>query len=205
MSNEVLRSITELRTPLAFGGLVAALFFFLARQIVGVFSRAELKPGSVAGIVRQILRYFFILSLLCAVLGFLGWLFQLWIQKSGDGSVIGVGHVQVVFFPKYGISEEKFRKLAEEHAVTDQALSRFFNDLGEKNVPREQWPERLTAFAQRYKELNAQIRASPAQTPSDIELKNQGIAAVEKGDLAKAARIAEALPEPPANLQIIQE
>jgi hypothetical protein len=204
MIDTIFRAIEDLKTPLAVGGFVAALFFLVARKVVAAVSATHLSAGSAANIIGQILRYFFYLSLACCVFGFVGWVFQLWIEKEGGSATIGVGRVEVAIFAKYGISEDKFQKLAEEHAVTTQALSKFFEDLGEKNPSREKWPEKLAEFSQRYKQLNAQIRASPAQTPADIKLKDQGIAAVARGELDKAARISAELPSPPENLRISQ-
>jgi hypothetical protein len=189
-----------MRTPLMLGGFIAAFFFYLARQVI---AKATVSARSSTAIVQQVLRYFFILSVVAVILGFVGWVFSLWIKRPPGGERATVKQYEIQVFPRYGVSEEKFQKLAEENAVNKAALVRFFESMGEKNVPAEEVPEKLAEFSRRYKELAAQIRASPVSSPSEKQLQSQAIAAVEKGDLDKARRIAAALPQAPTNLRIV--
>jgi hypothetical protein len=58
---------TKVATPLALGGLVAAAFFLIGRQIVGRIP--VVKPGSAADLLRHIIDRFFVLALIGLVLG----------------------------------------------------------------------------------------------------------------------------------------
>jgi hypothetical protein len=73
---EIFRIATQISTPLALAGFVAAAFFQIVRLILTKNLRAQVRPTDSAVIVRQIIDRLFFLSLAAMVLGFAGWIVQ---------------------------------------------------------------------------------------------------------------------------------
>lgn len=69
---EVIEIASKVSTPLALGGLVAAFFFFILRQIVARNIFPTLTKNLGAGILRLIIDRLFVLALVAVVLGFAG-------------------------------------------------------------------------------------------------------------------------------------
>lgn len=193
---EIIQIASEVGTPLALGGLMAALFFFVVLKVISPKFLPQVAQEHGAKLILQIVNGFFVLSLVAMILGFAGWVLSKTLETHASQGV-----PQIVY-SHYGISDEKFEALVSERAVTKVALERFFRDLGETTVPSDRLSEKLEGFIQKYKELQTRINASPVATPAEMELKRQGIAAVQRGDLGTAEDISKRL-SPPTNLRII--
>jgi predicted PurR-regulated permease PerM len=72
---EIFRIATQISTPLALAGFLAAAFFLIVRLIL----KAQKRPAE--SIVRQIIDRLFVLSLVAMVLGFAGWVLTA-VQKA---------------------------------------------------------------------------------------------------------------------------
>lgn len=73
---EIVEIATKVSTPLALGGLVAALMFFLLRQILARNIFPKLTEVLGARILRLIIDRLFVLALVSVILGFVGFLFS---------------------------------------------------------------------------------------------------------------------------------
>nr|WP_319547991.1 hypothetical protein [Desulfogranum marinum] len=63
----------SIKTPLALGGLVAIIFFFIVKKII---NKVEI-PKSIqvrAGILKKIINFSYVLAILAVILGFLGYI-----------------------------------------------------------------------------------------------------------------------------------
>lgn len=70
---EIFRIATQISTPLALAGFLAAAFFLIVRLILNKNIGQQVRPTQSAAIVRQIIDRLFVLSLVAMVLGFAGW------------------------------------------------------------------------------------------------------------------------------------
>jgi hypothetical protein len=71
---EIFRIATQISTPLALAGFLAAAFFLIVRLILKKNIEAQIRPSEAALIVRQIIDRLFVLSLVAMVFGFAGWM-----------------------------------------------------------------------------------------------------------------------------------
>lgn len=71
--SEIFRIATQISTPLALAGFLAAAFFLIVRLILSKNIGQRVRPKESAVIVRQIIDRLFVLSLVAMVLGFAGW------------------------------------------------------------------------------------------------------------------------------------
>ncbi len=71
--SEIFRIATQISTPLALAGFLAAAFFLIVRLILRKNIAQQVRPRESAVIVRQIIDRLFVLSLVAMVFGFAGW------------------------------------------------------------------------------------------------------------------------------------
>lgn len=74
---EIIEIATNVSTPLALGGLVAAIFFFILRKIVAKNIFPKLTKSLGAGILKLIIERLFVLALVAMVLGFAGYVIDI--------------------------------------------------------------------------------------------------------------------------------
>jgi hypothetical protein len=72
----ILAIATKVSTPLALGGLIVGLFFFVVKLIIsaGLIPQVTVEAGGT--ILLRIINGFIILSLVAVVLGFVGYVIQ---------------------------------------------------------------------------------------------------------------------------------
>src|SRR5512132_536799 len=75
--------------------------------------------------------------------------------------------------------------------VSAGALRAFFRTLGEKDVPPERQEAKLVEIAERYKQLLAQLAATPGDDPEIAKLKSEAKAALDGGELERADALLE--------------
>lgn len=78
---------SHVATPLALAGLFAAVLFLVFRQLLSSKFMPRLARGSAGDIIKRIINYLFVLSLVAMLLGFAGYI----IQITGNGLPIGSG------------------------------------------------------------------------------------------------------------------
>lgn len=86
---------SNISTPLALGGLFAAIFFFLAKQIIerNIFPLLTKKISS--EIIKLIIHYVFILSIISMFLGFIGFLILITLNNPNEPLEI-LGNVRII-------------------------------------------------------------------------------------------------------------
>jgi len=72
--NQILQTATSIRTPLALGGMFAAILFFLLRQMLAKNIFPALSRNHGAEVIKLIIDRLFVLALVAMVLGFAGYL-----------------------------------------------------------------------------------------------------------------------------------
>jgi tetratricopeptide (TPR) repeat protein len=87
---------------------------------------------------------------------------------------------------KHREAEVKMAELAAKLGFTSQAVTRFFEILGEQNVPEEKAPLRLIEIATRFAATRDQLAALEPDDPHAAELAKQAKDALDKGQLAEA-------------------
>lgn len=75
--NALFEIAAGLSTPLALGGFIAAALFFIFRQVLSLPILANLARKETTDIIKQILLYLFVLSLVAMVLGFAGYVVKI--------------------------------------------------------------------------------------------------------------------------------
>ncbi|WP_413203676.1 tetratricopeptide repeat protein [Rhodospirillum sp. A1_3_36] len=83
--------------------------------------------------------------------------------------------------------------LREKLRINEAQIRSALEAAGETSVPPERIAARLVEIAQRYRDLQAQLAASPGDAPETEKLKAAARDAVEAGDLDRADRLLEAL------------
>jgi len=87
---------------------------------------------------------------------------------------------------QYGVSEERFLKLAEEFGVTKAALRNFFGIIKKQQVPSYELDSTLREIAKRYKELMTKVDSLSSDDPEVAALISQAQQALEKGEFDRA-------------------
>ncbi len=105
--------------------------------------------------------------------------------------IVGLKPVEVQelmheLFAQESAAVRKIEEPSRQLGVTEAATKRFFEILGEQQVPVEQLPERLGEIAGRYKGLLARVQTAVSDDPKIEELRTQAQAAIESGDLSRA-------------------
>jgi tetratricopeptide (TPR) repeat protein len=83
-------------------------------------------------------------------------------------------------------AEVKVAALAAKLGFTSQAVTRFFEILGEQNIPEEKVPLRLTDIANQFAATRDQLAALEPDDPQAAELARQAKDALDNGLLAEA-------------------
>jgi len=86
--NRIFEIAANISTPLALAGFFAAVFFFIVRQIIkrNIFPKLTAHLG--ADIIKLILLYLFVLSLVAMVLGFAGFIIVRLVPPAKSASVV---------------------------------------------------------------------------------------------------------------------
>ena len=111
---------TNIKTPLALGGLIALIFFLIVKKII---SKTDI-PKSVevrATLLNKVINFSFILAVLAVILGFLGYIsaytgFTLYINKNVKVAPIEVKPIHIT---------------VDVNVKTDRALNDFFSEIDE--------------------------------------------------------------------------
>jgi tetratricopeptide (TPR) repeat protein len=117
-------------------------------------------------------------------------------QTSGAQSpaVNATGNVTIIY---QGISIEEFEKaragdkkqieeLSGRLNVSEGAILRFLHSIDEANVPREQWPEKLSEVAEQFHKLQQQVAKFDPQNPAVQGLVKEAQNEIIAGNFSKA-------------------
>src|SRR5437870_12460548 len=74
---DIFKISSDVATPLALAGLFAAVLFFTFRQLLSAKWFPKLATDAAGEIIKRIVNYLFVLSLVAMVLGFAGFLAQI--------------------------------------------------------------------------------------------------------------------------------
>lgn len=113
---------TNIKTPLALGGLIAVIFFFIIKKII---SKIDI-PKSVqvrADILKKIINFSFMLAILSVILGFLGY-----VSAYTDFNFNINKNVKVEVEP---VEVKPIHITIDVNIKADKALDYFFSDIDE--------------------------------------------------------------------------
>ena len=97
------------------------------------------------------------------------------------------GNVNIQYIEqKYGVSEEGYKKVASELAVTEMALGNFFKILEQQSAPPEDLDSTLREIAKNYTELLQRLEIITSDDPLVQKLKLQARQAIERLEFEKA-------------------
>ena len=111
---------TNIRTPLALGGLIAVIFFLIIKKII---SKIDI-PKSVevrAGILNKVINFSFILAILSVILGFLGYISAYTDFNFNINTNVKVAPIEV----------KPIHVTVDVNIKMDRALNDFFDDIDE--------------------------------------------------------------------------
>src|SRR5881275_414846 len=109
---ELLRVASQVSSPLALGGLFAAIFFLILRQIIAKNIFPELNKAVGGDILKLIIERLFILALIAMILGFIGYIFA-------AGKTKGADYISVAL-PNNMTLKEATRRIADiDHFTVD--------------------------------------------------------------------------------------
>ena len=112
---------------------------------------------------------------------------QALVQSAVDQAV-----AQVRQEPDQGLKDLS-RELAKDLGITEDAIGKFFEILGEQEVPSEELRETLVEIAERHQEALVRLAALNPEDPVTQGLLNQARAALKDGDYEQAdQRLSEA-------------
>ena len=111
---------TNIKTPLALGGLIAVIFFFIIKKII---SKIDI-PKSVqvrADILKKIINFSFMLAILSVILGFLGYVSAYTDFNFNINTNVKVAPIEV----------KPIHITIDVNIKADKALDYFFSDIDE--------------------------------------------------------------------------
>lgn len=90
--DRILTIATRVATPLALGGLVVALFFFIVRQIISAGLIPQVTQQTGGALLMRIINVFFVLALVAIVLGAVGYIVKLvWKGPTVHPGFVSIG------------------------------------------------------------------------------------------------------------------
>ncbi len=114
---------TSIKTPLALGGLIAVIFFFIIKKIINKID----IPKSVqirADILKKIINFSFMLAIFSVILGFFGY-----VSKYTDFNFNINTNVKVAPITVTPIEVKPIHITIDINLKTDKALNDFFSDI----------------------------------------------------------------------------
>jgi hypothetical protein len=107
-------------------------------------------------------------------------------QETSGPQSPAISNVEGDLSIRYGISEERFERLAKEFGVAESALKSFFKILAQKQVPLEDLDSKLREIAKHYQELQIRVQTLSGDDPEVAQLKHEAQRAIDTGDYDRA-------------------